>query len=102
MGSTDPGDDNTGSEPETPGGSGGTSGDGDDTGSGGTSQPSTTIPDVLTVTSIQELKRRVNEEVERRKFFGNISSLASWETNEDGSFKTNNEGKKIPKLAGIN
>ena len=52
------------------------------------------MADILTTGSIQELKRKVNEEVERRKFFGNISSLASWETD--------NEGKKIPKLTGIN
>ena len=50
-------------------------------------------PDILTKSSIQELKKEINEEFERRCHFGSVSSLASWETD--------NSGKKVPKLTGI-
>lgn len=40
------------------------------------SQPSTTISTILAATSIQELKKRVHDELTRRCYYGNISSAA--------------------------
>ena len=34
------------------------------------------MADILTATSIKELKKRVNQEISRRKYYGNISSAA--------------------------